>query len=197
LRGANRPKVTKSVTSQNTRIVRNGQGGLGPLKHLPTGFRDIATDLQRPREKPALSFRLRRHSPQFVLNQLYPGIVADGVEIFTDGPSVAPDLAERRLHDLAKVGAGFLRFRTLVRQYPVEQDSPGGRVSQLGVGRVKRGLRRSNQQAEGQRRQRRDDRGCQLDRILRVGVQMMCWQYGAERHPVAKTIPPTTKGLMD
>lgn len=133
------------------------------------GFRDVAADLQGPREKPALSLRLRCYGPQLVLNRLNPRIVADGVWICTAGP--APELAERRFHDLAKLNVGFPRFRTIVRHDPVEQDSAGDRVSQLRVGGVKRGLCRSNQQAEGQRRQRRDDRRGQLDRILGVELR--------------------------
>jgi hypothetical protein len=180
------------------------KAGLAPLKHQPMGFLDVAADLQGPREKPALSLRLRCHGPQLDLNRLNPRIVADGVGICNTAPSVSPDLEERRFHELAKLSAGFPRFRTIVRHDPVEQDSAGDRVSQLRVGGVKRGLCRSNQQAESQRRERRDDRRGQLDRILGVRTQVIAGNTAPSAIPrmapprrLAKTIPPTAKGPID
>jgi hypothetical protein len=87
-----------------------GKAGLAPIKHQPMGFCDVAADLQGPREKPALSLRLRCHGPQLVLNRLNPRIVADGVGICTAGSLRRPRTGGARFPRLGEAERGLPAF---------------------------------------------------------------------------------------
>ena len=68
-----------------------------------------------------------------------------------------------------------------MRQHAVEQNYIGGDLQQLVAPRVVGALCRGDQQAEVQRRHRRDQRDPQLHDILRIRAQMMPGQYAVHK----------------
>ena len=190
--GLNRPKLVKSIVSQNTTTTRNGRrdGALVLLDQEPATSGKIRGESAGPgtaaqRWPSFLGVRSRicsmslRHWP-LMASASNPD---DCRSVF------GPEPLDRRGDQAVECRPRVLCFGSVAGQRSVEQNKIGRQLLKTRPLRVKRTLGRCNQEAENERGQRRDQTRSQLDDLFGLGGEMTLRKQ-RERSVIPTSAPP-------
>ena len=192
---ANRLKLAKITTSQNTSTTKNGSGiASSPWVNTSSRVRPMSV----------VSWMMRDFSEVCSgVGGLQPfDRIVEALGHFADdkGRSAAlargiflPDARGRGRYDLPQHGSRRLRFRPVLGQHLVDHDGMGAELPDVGVLAVIGVFRRGDHQPDHERGQRRQEAGTKADGLLDPPSSSSAGKARFRRTPIAAPIRIETK----
>ena len=196
LGSANRLKLAKITTSQNTSTIKNGSGIASSAwrEHEQPRPAHVGGDLDDAGFQRGL-FRVGRLEVLDRVVEPFGGLADDkGRSAAFARDVLLPDAGGRRGDDFPQQGARRFRFRAVFGQHLVDQHRVGAELADIAVLVVVGVFRRSDHQADHERGKGREKAGAEADGFLGASLEQVGRQGSPQDHADGRADQDRGKG---